>query len=384
VVSLGDSGNGFGRVFWTAVIPDSDVKVNPGAGTAELHVRNLPEVNYYSPGGYAGTISLGPDWQTAGVDSSVSFDVVWDRPVTRRVDVRDAANGFAGTFNELINNNVTVTWSGSNALGFSFTSNPGNLSTSVPEVPGVNGVTAPLNFFAQVGKERNGVFFPAGEPVLAAALPHHRVQQSLTTQQLQPVVQAAIASWQAAGASAAQVALLHQVPAHIASLPASHLGEEAEGAIWISPNAAGWGWYTDTSAASGQAFQKMDLLSVVSHELGHVLGLKDGHDSHDVMGETLAPGVRRLPVASDLHSGMFPSSAAGIAIALAGLPAARAPASNASPVALPPFALASAALLDTPGAIPATTLRLPLSWETSSTGLFDDVFAGLDGPAWVR
>src|SRR5262249_7802978 len=126
-------------------------------GTAELHVHNLPELDY-AASSLAGNVSLGPQWQTAAVDATVSFDVVWNGPVTRRVEVNDAANGFAGQFNE---NQATVTWSARSASGFRFTSNPGNFSTSVPEVPGVNGVTAPLNFFAQVGHEQNGIFFPS-------------------------------------------------------------------------------------------------------------------------------------------------------------------------------------------------------------------------------
>jgi hypothetical protein len=167
-VSTIDSGNGFGtRVFWTAVIPDSDVQVNPAAGTAEMHVHNLPELDYFSPDGNAALLSLGPTWQTGYFDSTASFDVVWNGPVTRRVNVKDAANGFAGVFNE---NQATVTWSTNSTSGFTFTSNPGNFSTSVAEVPGVNGVTAPLNFFAEVGQERNGVFFPAGRPGASAAI----------------------------------------------------------------------------------------------------------------------------------------------------------------------------------------------------------------------
>jgi hypothetical protein len=221
-----DTGNGFGtRVFWTAVIPDSDLQINPGAGTAALHVRNLAEVNYYSPTGGAGTASLGPNWQTVAIDSTVSFDVVWGGPVTRRVNVTDSTYDFAGTFNEVNNNNVTVTWSGSNALGFRFTSDVGNLATSTALAPG--------NFFAQLAKERNGIFFPGGGAALGAAAPP-------SAQQQQPVLAAA-------GASDAQVAALDQVQAIFAVLPGSYSGAKPGGEIRISPSAGGWGWSTDAS-----------------------------------------------------------------------------------------------------------------------------------------
>jgi hypothetical protein len=139
--------NGFGtRVFWIAAIPDQDVTVNVGAGTAEMHVRNLYELDYPDF-----NTSVGPDWQTKYHDATASFDVVWTGPVTRRVDVKDAADGFAGHFNE---NQATVTWSAQSTSGFSFTSELGNKATS-------DSFAGAGNFFAQVGEERNGVFFPA-------------------------------------------------------------------------------------------------------------------------------------------------------------------------------------------------------------------------------
>ena len=45
----------------------------------------------------------------------------------------------------------------------------------------------------------------------------------------------------------------------------------------------------------------MDLLTVVMHEMGHVLGLDDTHGSgnvNDLMYESLGSGIRRLPTAA--------------------------------------------------------------------------------------
>jgi hypothetical protein len=89
--------------------------------------------------------ALGPVETTPFDPATVSFDVVWSGPVTRRLTVRHGTNGndFAGQFEE---NRVTVTWSARNtATGFRFTSNPGNFSTSV-------------DAFAELGRERNGIF----------------------------------------------------------------------------------------------------------------------------------------------------------------------------------------------------------------------------------
>src|SRR5262249_34656015 len=123
------------ELFWTVPIPDSDVQVNFGAGKAEMHVHNLATDDYFFLPN-----SLDQGGLLGEADATVSFDVVWSGPITRRVNVKDAANGFAGEF---VQNQVTVSWSG-NELGFSFTANPGNFSTSVPAEP-----------FAELGQERN-------------------------------------------------------------------------------------------------------------------------------------------------------------------------------------------------------------------------------------
>jgi uncharacterized protein (TIGR03118 family) len=162
-----------------------------------------------------------------------------------------------------------------------------------PNKPGdsTGGLFGVIHAAGDQGGNGNG-----GDPVREAAAPSQPVRQTLTRPQFQPVVQQALADWQSAGATAAQLAQLRQAPVTIQALPASYLGEEAGGRVWISPNAAGWGWNLGASTPAG----RMDLRSVLDHEFGHVLGLEDSDNLRDVMGETLAAGVRRLPSASDL------------------------------------------------------------------------------------
>jgi hypothetical protein len=147
--------NGFGtRTFWTVAIPEDDVEVHLGAGRAEMEVENLHLGDY---GNLAN--ATGANFQTAFDPAVVSFDVVWDRPITRRVSVPDGTlgNHYAG---EYVEDQVTVTWSGKNlATGFSFTSNPGTFATSSFD-----------GGFAELGHERNGAFFGEGGDDDAASL----------------------------------------------------------------------------------------------------------------------------------------------------------------------------------------------------------------------
>jgi hypothetical protein len=120
------------------------VKVNFAAGKAEMHLHDLPMDDYFN---LPNALADGPE-----VDVTVSFDVAWGGPVTRRLNIQDGSNGnrFAGEF---VETQATVTWSGSNELGFSFTANPGDFSTSVAG-----------RAFAELGHERNGTFVPADPP----------------------------------------------------------------------------------------------------------------------------------------------------------------------------------------------------------------------------
>jgi hypothetical protein len=86
--------------------------------------------------------------------------------------------------------------------------------------------------------------------------------------------------------------------------------------VRIDVNAGGFGWFIDptpgddaefaraedsgalTATADSAAFGRVDLLSVVMHELGHVYGLEDlpvAQGGHDLMATALVSGERRLP-----------------------------------------------------------------------------------------
>jgi hypothetical protein len=107
----------------------------------------------------------------------------------------------------------------------------------------------------------------------------------------------AIDLWRAAGASASELAALASTPVRLGELDRrGALGlafTEHVSSIWIDDNGGGWGWHVDPSSAPPA--DRVDLLTVVLHELGHVLGRGDLTDGERLMSHALAPGQRRLP-----------------------------------------------------------------------------------------
>ncbi len=150
----------------------------------------------------------------------------------------------------------------------------------------------------------------------------------VTQTQVQSLLSKAIAGWRAAGLDAADVRRLQGVKVQVGNLGTSILGLEAADVITINQTAAGYNWYVNASAGSSQAFGlvgpggeelagprspaagRVDLLTVLEHELGHVIGLSDNAQAGDLMDITLGLGVRRAPTAADLASIAQASSAA--------------------------------------------------------------------------
>ena len=133
-------------------------------------------------------------------------------------------------------------------------------------------------------------------------------------------VAAALGAWQAAGAGEDDLNRLRGVDFRIVELPGNLIGMAFDDAVCIDPDAAGFGWFIQPLPGEGPAFaidesglwraegrssarRRVDLLSVISHEFGHILGLDDrpcGQYSPELMSAELPPGIRRLPTASNV------------------------------------------------------------------------------------
>jgi hypothetical protein len=114
--------------------------------------------------------------------------------------------------------------------------------------------------------------------------------------QLQPILDEAIARWDDEGGNTERLA---NIKVRIANLPGRTLAKVRGNTIWIDSKAAGWGWFVDPTPSDDSEFtmpgdqgeqNRMDLLSVLMHEVGHMLGHE--HDAEGIMVNVLAAGSR--------------------------------------------------------------------------------------------
>jgi hypothetical protein len=149
------------------------------------------------------------------------------------------------------------------------------------------------------------------------------VTNSLSDDQLKSVMNEAIQIWEEAGLSKEKVEWLRNSHFYIDGLAKGNLGNSVIGAFAISPNADGNGWYIGTDKDSYAQFNhilssgrmltspskiaagRMDLLTCILHEMGHILGLKDLNkksDRNNIMYGKLPVGERRLPTKEDVKN----------------------------------------------------------------------------------
>jgi hypothetical protein len=126
-------------------------------------------------------------------------------------------------------------------------------------------------------------------PLHAAEGPNTAEQSGVDLSQtmLAPVVAVAVDYWAVQGVDAEGLETLLNTDIRIEDLGGSLLGETSGMTVTLDDDAAGYGWSDSLDDVDAG---EIDLLSVLTHEFGHVLGY-----DHDVMGDTLAVGERDLP-----------------------------------------------------------------------------------------
>jgi hypothetical protein len=158
---------------------------------------------------------------------------------------------------------------------------------------------------------------------------------------------------------------------------------DEEGVIWIDADAGGWGWFVDGTpgtddefamgadgvllAVSDPAAGRMDLLSVLAHELAHAAGL--GHQEHGLMTPTIVAGQRLAPAVTGATTSAGATATAGATANVSSVTTA-----NVSPLTAP-----DVSLVTTPELPPAAN-PIVIDWSAAPAPVATPAAAN---PGWM-
>ena len=261
--------------------------------------------------------------QPGTVHATITNNIVRDNAASRGITINDT---FAGAIiNADVHGNTITNVNNPNAMRF-IADGLGAADGSI-NVPQANDAAIEAANGGATALEDARTFFSQPAPLQPAATPQFAAQgqgpggfAALTSALLAPILAEAIHHWAEAGATPEQLAVLNTTHVTIADLSNGILGNTDAQGIQIDADAAGWGWFvdptpadnaefhatssaTELTATGGAAAAHVDLLTVVEHELGHIIGLDDS-SGPGVMTVSLDVGERRLPDATDVsHAG---------------------------------------------------------------------------------
>lgn len=142
---------------------------------------------------------------------------------------------------------------------------------------------------------------------------------------LNKIIAAAKQRWQQAGLTEQQLVAINRTKFELTEIGGWCLGSSSEGLVQLDRKAAGRGWFIDPTPLDDTEFAdpvsdtrayakshdgpagRIDLLTTVMHEMGHIAGLTDANETgsgDDLMHGSLTVGERRLPSPGRAASGI--------------------------------------------------------------------------------